>query len=195
MDEWSRRGFMKSAFSATAAGAFTMKNGLLKTAWKAVGAKIPVDFRAALGFVRAVGGEEVAWYYTNGTFATREEILGPKGILKHEEHFKPGSAGYAWMSNLNLDVLSDEVLPKWHLDLAVRKESTTLQSTAGPVTLESGYRLILAGEIEVIVMDHRAAIYVAPTKAPGVTASNLSSAADYPGAVGLGYYKPRVSGL
>lgn len=191
LDGLSRRGFVKTALASLAVGVCVVKNGELKAAWRAAGAQVPIDFYTALGFVRAVGTEQIAWYYEHGTFATREEILGVKGILKHREYFEPGTPGYAWMSNLNL--FSEEVLSKWHLDLAVIKETMTLQSSEGPVTLTSGYRLILRGEDEVIVLDQRGGIYIAQAPAPGVTASNLSSAADYPGVVGLGHYKPRVS--
>jgi hypothetical protein len=167
-------------------GLFTLKNSALKGVWGLARTPIPITRDVATGFIRAVNQVQVVSFYDQGRHATREEFLGANGVLAHREHFKPGELGYAWMSNLN--VFSDEVLPRWKMDFALTNESTTLDTGEGRVTLNTGYRLILVGEDEVIITDHRGVIYLADKTSYLPSAKELPSAKDYPGALGLSKY-------
>ncbi len=112
-----------------------------------------------LGFVRQSNAIQLSWFYENGSYASREDLLGSKGIQAHREHFVPGTLAYAWMSRMNF--FSDAVLPGWTLDFAIitTKYPRNLRGKDGPIPINNGYRLIMYGKDYTFVTDEVGIIY------------------------------------
>lgn len=125
---------------------------------------------------------QLSWFYENGSYASREDLLGSKGIQAHREHFVPGTLAYAWMSRMNF--FSDAVLPGWTLDFAIitTKYPRNLRGKDGPIPINNGYRLIMYGKDYTFVTDEVGIIYRARTPENPPVASALDDAASFPGA-------------
>ena len=152
-----------------------MKNSTLRLIWQATGALPPVGVPEAAAFLRQFNTVQTAWYIEHGKHATKDEAFGE--IIKHREHYKPGTLGYAWMSRLNL--FSDEVLPGWVMDFV-----NTNEGQISGRTLATGYRLILGSERYTLITDESVGLYQALTKPDQPKAKDLKSAKDFPGAIG-----------
>jgi hypothetical protein len=164
---------------------------MLKGAWQLAGASVPIGIPVMLGFIRQVNTDQRAWHESNSTYAEKEEILGPRGIQIHREHYKPGTAAYAWMSHLNL--FSDEVLPGWVLDFALIKDGYPKYVNNGQDYVNNGYRLVLRGKQFCFITDEIGVIYQAPTSEILPAAKSLASAASFAHSAAYDIFQPQVS--
>lgn len=181
LDELSRRGFIGGSVAAF----LLLKNATLRSAWQAAGATIPTSVAEAMGFLRMAGTVQRHWYAENGTHIGQDDMFVE--ILKHKEHFSPKSAGYAWMSRLN--IFSKEILPGWTLDFAVVNKG--YPRALGQEMNANGYRIILRGEKYCLIEDETT-ICRAFTPENTPSATSLENADSFPAAVrtGLGWAEP-----
>jgi hypothetical protein len=101
LDQWERRGFMKTGALAVVG----LKNSILKLAWEAAGATVPVSVQEALGFIRTLNTIQTSSRSSHeGKHATLGELFGPEGILMDLRNFKPGTLAFGWASRLNLSL-------------------------------------------------------------------------------------------
>jgi hypothetical protein len=180
LNEIGRRGFLKGGTFAVSLA----KNTMLKGLWHLAGAQIPASMPEALAFIRQSNTFQLQLFYRTGLYAPLNDLF--KEIIAHREHFKPGTLGYAWMSQLNF--FSDEVLPGWMLDFALISEGypRSLPGYDGPIDVNNGYRLVLRGTVYSFVTDELGIIYRASTLENAPSASSLGAASSFPGAVALG---------
>ena len=109
----SRRFAIKSGICAL----LTTKAPPLNAIWQltAEPQSAPVD--AALALVRQLNTIATTHRFKSktSTYPTQKELLtGEEGLKTYLNRFKPGTPGYPWMVQVNLD--SDQILPGWWLD-------------------------------------------------------------------------------
>jgi hypothetical protein len=174
LNQLSRRGFFGGAAFLLSAS----KNAILVGLWQVAGAALPIGVPEALGFIRTFLTEEVIFYSKNNRHGSQNEML--QEIIKHKEHFKPGTTGYAWMSRFN--PFSDEVLPGWTIDFAVVHRGYPRWLNEQD-EVNDGFRLVLKNERYCLVVDETIAIYQVKTPDVVPSATSLESAESLPGAV------------
>jgi len=184
LNQLSRRGF----FGGAALLFFYTKNAIATGLWQLVGAAPPIGVKEALGFIRQFNTTQLVLYYKNDRHATQDEAF--QEMIKHKEHFKPGTLAYAWMSRFN--PFSNEVLPGWTLDFSIVHDGYPRHINAQDV-VNDGYRFILRGERYTLITDETAVIYQVKTPATGPPASGLAGADTFPGAVPYVDFKEELS--
>jgi len=155
-----RRKMLKSFLIAP----FLIKNTLLSTSYKLVGATIEATDTQADMFLSQFSTLAHYLFQKNGEYPSKPELLGE--LAKHREHFEPGSLGYSWMSQVNF--FGKEIMPGWTLDYAPHG---------------NWYAVILASKEVTLINDDRGIHYeaITPDKLP--KASSLKRASDFPAAV------------
>jgi hypothetical protein len=176
----NRRGFIANA----ALLLFVGKNALLDAAWQLAGATPPVSVEAARGFVQQFNTTQLVWYFNNQRHASLDEAY--QEIIKHKEHFKPGTGAYSWMSRFN--PFSKEVLPGWTIDF-VQVQAGYPRWLNDKDEVNDGYRLILRGDRHTIITDEDMVVYQAKTPETVPAAASLQNARDFPGAVPFDLFK------
>jgi hypothetical protein len=166
----SRRGFVGGALFA----AFLAKNAVLKTAWTAFGADIPLDLDSVLGFIRTANTTQRHNYHEHGTHLDKQGML--IGVASHREHFNPTHPGYLWMSKFS--PAATQILPGWTLDFA----KVAPGHSDGTLDFKDGYIFALRGERITFIADELGNILYARTPATAPDLSALPDAYSFPGA-------------
>jgi hypothetical protein len=175
LNEWSRRGILKSGAFAIAGVGLSARNSTLKWLWaQASASPVPLSIDAAIGFVRTVITTEGVLNNLNMFYAPMGDVFldSMHGIVTHINTGQPGTPLYEWLSQIKLTEAVD-IFPGWKLDFVPLPSATNA----------TGYRLILASASDVLVSDEKGVIYRAARPSFLPSAASLSAARDFPGAV------------